>query len=135
MSTNGYWEDISNRKFFTIIIILLVCLLGITALATINSTLWTIGTSLVTSLGVPFLIYIRFLWPKHKTCAKPCVVVVFILINISILIYFLQYWTNETMFLVALIEYIVALALVMSIAALFYERYLKHKLEPGVENK
>jgi hypothetical protein len=39
------------------------------------------------------------------------------------------------MLLVAFIEYIIALALVMSIAALFYERYLKHKLESWREEK
>ncbi len=39
MSTTGYWEDISNLNFFTIAIVLLVFLFGISALATINSTL------------------------------------------------------------------------------------------------
>lgn len=129
MSKNGVWEDISTPKFFTIIIVLFACLVGITALATINGTLWTFGSALVTSLMVPFLIYIRFLWPKHKTCAKAGVVVVFILINNFILFYFLHQWTADSMYFLALIEYFVALVLVMSMAALLYERYLKSKLE------
>ncbi len=134
MSTNGYWEDVSNLKFFTFILILLACLLGITTLASFNSTLWTVGTSLVTSLGVPFLIYIR-IWPKHKTCAKAAVYLIFVPINLVIIFYFLQQWTTFSMYFLALIEYFITLALVMSIAALFYARYLKHKLEPGVEKK
>jgi hypothetical protein len=116
MSTNGYWEDISNLKFFTIIIVLLVFLFMITKLATINSTLWIV----VTSLGVPFLIYIR-IWLKHKTCAKAAVYFIFVPLNLVIIFYFLHQWTTFSMYFLALIEYFVALALVMSLAALFYE--------------
>ena len=134
MSTNGFWEDISNLKFAAIVFVLLVFLFGITTLATINSTIWTVGTSLITSLGVPFLIYIR-IWSKHKTCAKAAVYLIFVPLNLVIVFYFLQQWTTFSMYFLALIEYFAALALVMSLAALFYERYLKHKLEPGVEKK
>jgi hypothetical protein len=135
MSTNGYWEDISNLKFFTIVIILFVFLVGITTLATINGTLWTVGTSLVTSLGVPFVIYIRFLSHKRKTWAKAAVYCIFVPINLIIIFYFLQQWTTFSMYLLVIIEYFTALALIMTIAALLYERYLKHKLESGVEKK
>ncbi|MHA2314686.1 MAG: hypothetical protein ACXACF_05305 [Candidatus Hermodarchaeia archaeon] len=128
MSKNGFWEDISNSKFFTIIIVLVAFLLGITALATFNGTLLTIGAALILSFVMPLLIYFR-IWPKYKMIARVVFSFCFLVMNDSIISYFLQQGTSYPMYFLALIEYFIALVLVMSVAALLYERYLRPKLE------
>jgi len=128
MSKNGFWEDISTPKFFTIIIVLLTFLLGITTLATFNNTLWTIGAALVYSLIVPpfILIEVRV---KHKFMANAVVFSVFIFIHMFLVYYFGQQWTPYPLYTLALTEYFVALILAISVVALLCLRYLKPKLE------
>lgn len=128
MSKNGFWESVSNPKFFTIIIVLLAFLLVITTLATFNNTLWTIGAALVFSLMIPPLTYIE-VRAKHKFLAKAVVFSVFYFINIFVVFYFGQQWTSYPLYSLALIEYFVTLILVMSVFALLSERYIRPKLE------
>ncbi len=128
MSKNGFWEDISNSKFFTIIFVLFALLLGITALTTFNGTLLTIGAALILSFVMPLLIYFR-IWPKYKTIARVVFSFCFLVMNDIIISYFLQQGTSYPTYFLALIEYFVAIVLVMSVAALLYERYLRPKLE------
>jgi len=78
-----------HPKFFTIIIVLLAFLLVITALATFNNTLWTIGAALVYSLIVPPFIYIE-VRVKHKFRANAVVFSVFFFIHMFLVYYFGQ---------------------------------------------
>ncbi len=130
MSKNGVWEGISNPQFFTIIIVLIACLLGITALSTFNGTLWIIGVALVFSLWIPPLTYIE-VRVKHKFVANAVVFSVFIFIHVFLVIYCGQQWTPYPLYTLALIEYFVALILVISVVVLLCLRYLKPKLESG----
>ncbi|MHA2313852.1 MAG: hypothetical protein ACXACF_00970 [Candidatus Hermodarchaeia archaeon] len=128
MSKNGLWEDISNSQFIIIIIVLFAFLLGITALATFNGTIWTTGAALVYSLIVPPFIYIE-VRVKHKFMAKAVVFSVFFFIHMFLVYYFGRQWTPYPLYTLALIEYFVTLILVISVVALFCLRYLKPKLE------
>lgn len=129
MPKNSYWKGASPTKFFTIIIVLIAFLLAIAALATFNGTFWTIGGALLTSLISPPLLSIKFFWPKHKTTAKIVMLFAFILLNIFIVFYFVSLCTSYPMYSLALIEYFVALILILSVFVLLYERYLILKLE------
>jgi hypothetical protein len=130
MSKNGFWEDINKPQFFTIIIVLFAFLFGITALATFNGTLWTIGAALVFSLWIPPLTYIE-VRVKHKFVANAVVFSVFIFIHSFLVIYCGQQWTPYPLYSLALIEYFVALILIIIVVALLCLRYLKPKLELG----
>ncbi len=128
MSKNGFGGKISNSRFFTINIILLAFLLGITVVATFNGTLWAIGAALITSLVIIPFIYIE-VRVNHKFMVRLVIGAVFILITMFLVSYLGEPWTPYPLYAIAIIEYSFAVFLFACVVGLLCWRYLRPKFE------
>lgn len=127
MTGDGFWEGLSNTRYFAILFIVIISFLILASLAIPFNTLWTIILALPYTFAIPIYYYIDAR-VEHKKLARFSVLFTFIFVLNTLFFTTAHDLIPSFSYFFATVYYITAFAVLMTITTILCEKYLKPRI-------